>query len=304
MTRSPSKLVRSAILTAFAGLISVGISPGTLAIVFSGISSSFGELVGLSGVLTVTPAPQPAVNISAPGDIASAGSVSFSGLLSEGLLLVHAASDVDGLPGIRSASADATVNGLSANLSSLTGASFISFSAVSVGSTASVKGDFGALTRSGATSLVGASLSVAGKPFIIDSSPAPNTVVVCTDPQEDPGAEALPPSDLCGLKVTLNEQILSGDGVESGGITVNAIHVQFDDFPLGNAGVIDGEIVISNSQATLRAIQVQSDETQATLTPTQEVPAPATLLLLLAGVPGLLLLRRRGRPIDGSTGLK
>jgi hypothetical protein len=43
------------------------------------------------------------------------------------------------------------------------------------------------------------------------------------------------------------------------------------------------------------------NEAQAITPAQEEVPAPATLLLLLAGMPGLWLLRRRrGRPTDGS----
>lgn len=286
-TLSPSKLVRSAILTAFAGVISIGISPGTLGIVLSGISPSLGELVGLTGVLSVAPDPQPAVNISSRGDTASARAASFSGLLT-GPLLVHAASDAHGLPAMRFASADATANGLSASPASPTGGSLLSFGAPFLGFPALANGHIGAPTRSVATSLAGASLSVAGTPIAIAASPAIDSGN-CSDkqetqqehPQED-STEALHGSDWCGLKVILNEQILSGDGVGSGRVTVN------DDFPLGNAGMIDVVSVNSNSPATV--------------TPAQEIPAPATLLLLLAGVPGLLLLRRRGRPTAGSTG--
>lgn len=291
MTRLPSKLGRGAILTAFTGVISIGISPGTFAIVVTGVSASFGELVGVNGVLTVASDPQPAVNIST----ASAGSASYSGLLNSGLLLADAPSDVDGLPRTGSAPADATVNGPSPGLPSLSRASLSSFGARSVGSTAFPNGYPGSLTSSGRTSLAGASLSVAGLPIVIAASPAPNTVAIdsgdCSDeqkaqrenPQED-STEALHENDWCVLKGILNEQVVSGDGIGSGSVTVN-----------------DGESVISNSQVPSGNAGAIAAETQATLTPAQEVPAPATLLLLLGGLPGLLLLRRRGRPIDDST---
>jgi hypothetical protein len=248
MTRSPSKVVRGAILSAFVGVISVGISPGTLAIVLSGISPSFGELVGLSGVLSATP-DQPAVNISSSGDTASAGSASDFGLSTE-LLLVDAASDVDGSPGAGSAAADATGNGLPAGLLALNDASLGSIGAQSFGSSASVNGG-GAFNRSGTTSPSGASLPIADQPFILSENPAPGTT-----PTDSGSPEIVP----------------GGDG--------------------------PSEDVVPNP-VTPVAFSLPLFITPAQVVPV--VPAPATLLLLLAGMPGLLLLRRRrGRPTDGS----
>ncbi len=246
MARSPSKVVRGAILSAFVGVISVGISPGTLAIVLSGISPSFGELVGLSGVLSATP-DQPAVNISSPGDTASAGSASDFGLSTE-LLLVDAASDVDGSPGAGSAAADATGNGLPAGLLALNDASLGSIGAQSFGSSAASVNGGGAFNRSGTTSPSGASLPIADQPFILSENPAPGPTPT------DSGSPVIVPD---------------GDGPSENVVPNPVTPVAFS-LPLF-------------------------------ITPAQVVPAPATLLLLLAGMPGLLLLRRRrGRPTDGS----
>jgi hypothetical protein len=282
MTRSPSKVVRGAILSAFAGVISIGISPGTVAIVLSGISPSIGELAGLSGVLTATPDSQPAVNISSAGDNASG-----SGLSTE-LLLVHAASDVDG-----SASAG---NGVSAGPPSLSQASPLAFGAQLFGSIASVTGILADLPRLGTASRVGASLPIADKPFIINenaaSSSTPADSVSCSSseqPAEDSTASREP--DLCGPVIVLKD-IPGGDGVGPAGPTVN------DPFP--SEPVVPNRVTPVASPLPLFDDRA-GDDAQA-LTPAQEVPAPATLLLFLAGMPGLLLLRRRGRPIDDSTG--
>ncbi len=111
-------------------------------------------------------------------------------------------------------------------------------------STASASGscDSG-LTASGTTSLVGASLAsalgeLAGIVGALDASPAPNTVLLDLD--------------LLGghLRIVLNEQILTGDGTTSRGITVNAIHITLDQLPI--AGIITdvtGDVIISQSQA-------------------------------------------------------
>src|SRR5262245_6249280 len=117
---SPSKSVRSAILMALAGVISIGISPGTLAIVISSTSANLADLMGLG-----TPV---ATEVRHAGDLSSPdkAEVSYSGLLSDGLSLLQAALD-ETLPDTASSPAQAAINGLSPNLGSLSNASFSSF---------------------------------------------------------------------------------------------------------------------------------------------------------------------------------
>jgi hypothetical protein len=252
MTRSPSKFVRSAILSAFAGVISIGISPGTVAIVLSGISPSIGELAGLNGVLTATPDSQPAVHISSAGDNASGGPASGSGVE---LLLVQAASDVDESPGTGA-------TGVSAGPPSLNEASPLAFGAQSFGSNASVTGILADLPRLGTASRVGAPLAIADEPFIVSENAAP-------------AAPSSIPTD-------------SGPGEPP---------VNDNNFPS------EKEKVVPDSLTPVAfPLPLLENEEAIEIRPAQEVPAPATLLLLLAGMPGLLLLRRRGRPIDDSTG--
>jgi uncharacterized repeat protein (TIGR01451 family) len=99
------------------------------------------------------------------------------------------------------------------------------------------------LTASGTTTLVGASLAstlaqLAGIVGILEVSPAPNTVL-------------LDLSLLGGhLRIVLNEQIVTGDGATSRGITVNAIHITLDQLPIA-AIITDvtGDVIISQSHA-------------------------------------------------------
>jgi uncharacterized repeat protein (TIGR01451 family) len=101
------------------------------------------------------------------------------------------------------------------------------------------------LTASGSSSLVNASLAsalgeLAGIVGNLDASPAPNTVLLDLD--------------LLGghLRIVLNEQIVSGDGVSSRGITVNALHVTIEDIPVAALITdINGDVIIAQSQAAV-----------------------------------------------------
>ncbi|RJG25864.1 PEP-CTERM sorting domain-containing protein [Massilia cavernae] len=243
------------------------LAPHASATVVSGTSSSYGE----SANLTLTPliglpfaigsGPVPTAGGSAPAPYNDSDSVAqiISLPLSAFLQTVNASSNVDGAPGSRFADADATVLNLSALLGLLT--------AQVVQSTAAVSGDFGALSSVGTSNLEG--LMVNGMPFIV-ASPAPNTPLFSAP----------------GLTVTLNEQIHTGDGINSLGLAVNAIHIAFNNFAHG-LGLINGDIIISHSEALLTAIP-NNDNGQ--------VPEPGTLLLLAGGMIGFMAMGRR-RPL-------
>lgn len=251
-------------------VLCLGLSFNAGATVTASTSSAYGEFVDLTvtpflGVAaTTTSGPFPAVSGSAPApynltDFALSASAPL--FLSTGLLTANASSDVDSLPGIRNTDADATVNGLSLLLSSFG----IDLTATTVQSTAAVSGDFGTFNAVGTTTLEGLTLNGIASLFV---TPAPNTILL----------------GLPGLTITLNEQITSGSLPGSFGIGVNAIHVDFNNFLAPNLSLVNGDIFISHSQASMMGV----------------VPEPETYALLLAGL-GLMgaVVRRRSMHKNG-----
>lgn len=228
-------------------------------------SSAYGEFVDLTitpfhGVAaTIASGPLPAVSGSAPAPYHltdSALSTNVAPFLSTGLLTVNANSDVDSLSGNRNAGADATVNGLSVLLSSLG----IDLKATTVQSTATVSGDFGTFNAIGTTTLEGLTIGGVASLFV---TPAPNTILL----------------GLPGLTITLNEQTTSGSLPGSFGIGVNAIHVDFNNFLAPDLSLVNGDIFIAHSQASMMGV----------------VPEPETYAMLLAGlgVMGAIVRRRK-----------
>jgi hypothetical protein len=255
-----------------AGLCAAGFSFTAPAVVISGSSSSYGESVALTGALIVTSGPLPTAGGTAPLPYTdgpnSLVSASAPPVLSTGVLTVNAASNVDGLPGSRFASADATVNGLAVNLvDPISTLSLLSLGATTVFSNAMVSGEFGGLTGVRNTLLTGATLTVAGVPIVLLAAPLANTVAFNGG----------------GLQILLNEQpTAGGDGLTAESIVVNAIHISFANFAFG-LGVLNGDIIVSHSQAALTA----------TATPPAAVPAPGTWMILVAGLAALWVQRRK-----------
>ena len=93
----------------------------------------------------------------------------------------------------------------------------------------------------------------------IPASPAPNTVLW----------------NAGGILVVLNEQLLSGDGTSGLALAVNALRIEFTNAVLG-LGLLNGQIVIAHSEASLAA-----------------VPEPSAALLALAAAGLLAGLGRR-----------
>ena len=82
----------------------------------------------------------------------------------------------------------------------------------------SIASSVGGLSASGSTIIAGLTLTRSAFNFVFDASlfsnPSPNTVLF----------------NALGLSIILNEQIFSGDGINSKGITTNAIDVSFNGF--------------------------------------------------------------------------
>lgn len=255
---------RRIVLSACVALLAASLAtPGT-ALVIGGSSLAYGEHVDLFAALLVNidSGPLPQVSGSAPAPYGASDDVLSinlgSGTVSSGTLVVNAASNVDGGAGVRSASADASVEGL--GIGGAIGA-VLTLSSTTLGSSASVTGN-GALGASGTATLEDLAISVLGVPLAIPANPAPNTVLI----------------DLAGVRIVLNEQILTGDGASGLALAVNALHIEFTNAVLG-LGLLNGEIVISHSEAALAAL----------------VPEPSLAWLALAAAGGLAALgRRRG----------
>jgi hypothetical protein len=197
--------------------------------------------------------------------------------LTASVLDTNAESNVDGLDGVRFASADAAVTDLdfSATALGLLGSfATLSLTADAVGSTAEVQGDYDALIATGDTTLANASLNLEPPlgtfSVALDAMPAPNTIV---------DVSAL---GLAGITLILNEQLIGGDGISSRDIMVNAIHLILDVDLLGLAG-LSGDIIIGHSDASLTAVS-----------------EPATLALMGLGLCGLCWQSRRKMAVSFS----
>lgn len=180
-----------------------------------------------------------------------------------------------GYPGTPDASASATVASLSAGLTSkvllIPQLSLLGLTANTIQSTAAIDAANG-LTAIGSTTIEGLSLTGLGLGgLLINGSlfvnPNANTVLV----------------DLLGLKIILNEQILTGDGISNLALQTNAIRASFDNFLLGT-DVLNGDIIIGHSQAAINDYMPMA----------AAVPEPATWAMMLGGF-GLIGFAARGR---------
>lgn len=243
----PHRLVQILVLLFAVSLLSI---PNIARAQTTGSSSSFGAFADL----TLLPLIGPGINIdlgpvstasgNAPPDYSDADTVLSAGLstgqtgniLSTGVLATNASSVIAN----DNTSADATVDDLS--LSIVGALQLLTIGADTVVSTADVSGDCGAgsLTATGTTTIENASAGgTLGIGLSISANPSPNFELI----------------NLLGIRVVLNEQIVTGDGVTNRGITVNAIHVDLTNTVLSLIGALSGDIIIAQSQA-----QVQCNE--------------------------------------------
>ena len=168
------------------------------------------------------------------------------------------------------ASGSATVNnlstGLTTRLSVAPSLNILGIAANSVTSTSSINAS-GPLTAIGTTSITGLNLSglalgatsIDGAAFV---NPAVNAVLL----------------NVLGLRIVLNEQLLTGDGLTTRGLTTNAIHATFTNFLVGG-GLLSGDLIVGQSTAAGSIATA--------------VPEPASLALLLVGFAAVDTAARR-----------
>lgn len=149
----------------------------------------------------------------------------------------------------------------------------LGLSADAIMSTTTVSAENG-LSAFGSTTIAGLDLSGLGLGGLLFNgslfvNPDPDTVLL----------------NLLGLKIVLNEQIWSGDGVTDLGLTTNALRFSFDDFLLGGR-LVSGDIILGQSSASIQGYEI--------LPPVNAVPEPASWAMMIAGF-GLVggAMRRR-----------
>jgi hypothetical protein len=223
-------------------------------------SSAYGVSVAtnlvplLGGGVSIGLAPTPTAGGTAPApyddgpnDVASVlvTNVLTGKILSTGVIEASASSAV---PDSTASDAEALVDGLDLRIVGSLVTKLLTLSATTIQSTAAVSGACGALTASGGAVFENAQVGgVLGAGLQIDPNPAANQVLL----------------DLLGIRVVVNEQIPSGDGVLTRGLEVNALHVSLN-VSLLAIGVLSGDIVIGHSEAAVQCTSVPT----ATPTPT------------------------------------
>jgi hypothetical protein len=208
-------------------------------------SSAFGESVHvrilplLGPVLQVTSGPLPTVSgnaapaynytqqLASAKVTAATNVLGIGAVLQAGLLQVDAESQV---PATNEVFAAATVAALQLKLAGLL--PFLGLQADAISSRAQLvcPCTAGQPAMTATSNLANAQLNLANIP----SQPTPNTVLV----------------NLAGLRVVLNEQILTVSG-SSTDLTVNAIHITLDVLPVQGLGLVSGEIIVAQSRAHL-----------------------------------------------------
>jgi uncharacterized repeat protein (TIGR01451 family) len=267
-------------------------------------SSAYGESVSLNvapllgNVLQVASGPLPQVSgtaapaYSRTGTLASAAvATALTGnLLQTGVLTVHASSQ---MPGAVLTHADAETDNLGLTLGHLI--PLLNLGAQVVKSSATIDGTCGSsLVATGTASLANAATSGSvALGLAVPTNPSPNTQLL----------------NLLGIRIILNEQIASGNGTTSRALTVNAIHVSLQNSLLSGLGLLTGDIVISQSVASVQCPTtlpatadlglagsatpnpVASGGTlQYNLTVTNQGPNPATGVVLTDALPAGLSL--------------
>ena len=231
-------------------------------------SSAFGASVDttlvplLGGGITIGLDPVPTASGNAappyddgPNDLASVlvSSGVTGQILSTGLLEASASSSV---PSTTTTTASTVVNALALDI--VGKLQLLTLGATTIQSHATIDGTCGALTATGGTVIEDAQVGgVLGAGLSLDANPAPNLVLL----------------DLLGIKIVVNEQTPSGDGVLTRGLAVNALHVTLGVSLLG-IGVLSGDIVIGHAEAAVQCSGVPVTPTPKPTSSAGPTPTP------------------------------
>jgi len=198
----------------------------------------------------------------------------------DGVLNSSAESDVDGNPGIRGAQAFGQVNDLELGvldagvtvlgIPTLT-LDLVNVAADTISSTASVTGNAGALVANGDSVIQNLVIEVNGVELnLLNLLGANAQIDVDNFLTVLPNTQLVNIGGVVGLNLILNEQSVTGDGISSRGIEVNAVRLTLNGIDLGLPLVsetLNGDVRIGHAQASVVA-----------------VPEPACLMLLGGGL--------------------
>lgn len=130
-----------------------------------------------------------------------------------------------------------------------------------IGSTTTVGANSGGLYGIGSSTFT--NLALSGSLFDALSfnanllfNPGPNTVVLAL-------------SGLTGISLILNEQIMTGNGTDTLGMTTNAVHLSFKDY-LFEGKLLNGDVILGQSKALISGYS-------------PAVPEPGTWAMMIAG---------------------
>jgi hypothetical protein len=216
------------------------------------------QISGLAPASGTSPAPysdtETVLNVAANAGnipVVSLGNVAD---VTAGSVMSFAGSNVDGLGGSRNANSSHVIEDLDLAVVELAAVDLISITADAITVTSAVDGDFGSLSPTGTMDVTNLQISVSGVQVgaTLNGSIAANTGIDLS-------------SVLGGASLILNEQFVTGDGINSSGLATNAISLRLTDVGVAGVGELNGNVFVGLTDAGLQA---------------SAVPEPSSLALL------------------------
>ena len=252
-----------------ADFIDVGLKLKLLPLVGGGITvdANIGDLAPASGTAPpaydVTNSPVGGIDVQV-GNVLGIVTVAD---VSAATVTSNASSTIDGLVGPRRTQAAHTIAGLDISIADLPllKPDLISITAEALTVTSAITGDFGALVATGTMVVTNLQVFVNGKlKATLDGIIQPDFEIIGLG--------------LTGTSLVLNEQDITGDGINFLGLTTNAISLQLANVNIPVVGGLNGSVIVGPTQASVTAA----------------VPEPSSCLLLgMAGLGFAYNQRRR-----------